>query len=65
VKGDLFRKEVVEKIQSPEDLNSYVKVFNPRVWIILAGIAAAMVGLTVFAASTGYPVWKLLFGATA
>jgi hypothetical protein len=62
MKTDLFRKESVEKITSPEDLNSYVKVLNPRVWVILAGIAIAVLGLAFFAASTGYPVWGLFFG---
>jgi hypothetical protein len=64
MKTDLFRKESVEKITSPEDLNSYIKVLNPRIWLILIGIAIAVAGLAVFAASTGYPVWDLFFGNT-
>jgi len=62
MKGDLFRKEAVEKITSPEDLNSYVKVLNPRIWLILVGIIAAIAGLVVFTASTGFPIWDLFFG---
>ena len=64
MKKDLFRKEAVDKITSPDDLNNYVKVLNPRVWLILAGIAAAVAGLVFFAASTGYPIWDLFFGNT-
>ena len=64
MKTNLFRKEAVEKITSPEDMNTYVKVLSPRVWLILVGIGAAVVGLAVFAASTGYPVWDLFFGNT-
>ena len=62
MKGDLFRKEAVDKITSPEDLNSYVKVLNPRIWLILAGIIIAIAGLVLFAASTDFPVWSLFFG---
>ena len=62
MKGDLFRKEAVDKIASPEDLNSYVKVLNPRIWLILAGIVIAIAGLVIFTASTGFPVWSLFFG---
>jgi len=62
MKGDLFRKEAVDKISSPEDLNSYVRVLNPRIWLILAGIVIAVAGLVVFTASAGYPVWDLFFG---
>ena len=62
MKGDLFRKEAVDKITGPEDLNSYVKVLNPRIWLILTGIIIAIAGLVIFASSTGFPVWSLFFG---
>ncbi len=64
MKGDLFRKEAVEKITSPEDMNAYVKVFNPRIWLLLLGIAAAISGLLVFTVWTGFPVWDLFLGNT-
>ena len=64
MKSDLFRKEAVDKIRGPDDLNSYVKVLNPRIWLILAGIVIAITGLVVFTASTGFPVWDLFFGNT-
>lgn len=62
MKRDLFRREVVEKMSSPEDLNAYVKVLRPQIWLILLGIAIAVAGLIVFVTSTGFPVWTLLFG---
>jgi hypothetical protein len=64
MKKDLFRKEVVEKITGPEDLSAYIKVLNPRVWLILAGIIIAIGGLVIFTASTGFPIWDLFFGST-
>ncbi len=62
MKDNLFRKEAVERITSPEDMNAYVKVLNPRVWLILGGVAIAIVGIAAFVASTGFPVWDLFFG---
>ena len=62
MKCELFRKEAVDKITGPEELNAYVKVLNPRIWLILVGIAVAIAGMIVFVASTGFPVWDLLFG---
>ena len=59
---NLFRKEAVEKITGPEDLNAYVKVLNPRVWLVLIGIGIAVAGLVFFILSTGFPVWELFFG---
>ena len=64
MKSDLFRKETVDKITGPEELNAYVKVFNPRIWLILVGIGIALVGLIFFIAATGYPVLDLFFGNT-
>jgi len=62
MRNDLFRREAVEKITSPEDLNAYVRVLNPRIWLLLAGIAIALAGLVFFVISTGYPVGELFFG---
>ncbi|MCL1893251.1 MAG: hypothetical protein FWG02_03295 [Holophagaceae bacterium] len=64
MESNLYRKESVERITGPEELNTYVKVLNPRVWLILVGIAIAVAGLTIFTASTGFPVWDLFFGST-
>lgn len=63
MKNDLFRKEAIEKMTSPEDLNAYVKVLNPRIWLILIGIAIAIFGLVYFTASTGFPIWDMFFGS--
>jgi len=65
MKQNLFRKEAVDKITSPDDLNTYVKVLNPRVWLLLAGIGVAVAGLVFFVVSTGYPVRDLFFGNMA
>jgi len=62
MKNELFRKEVVERITGPDELNAYVKVLNPRIWMILLGIIIAIAGLTFFTASTGFPIWELFFG---
>ena len=34
----LFRKKSVERVSSPEQLNDYIRVANPSVWMILAAI---------------------------
>jgi hypothetical protein len=64
MKNELFRKEAVERIASPEELNTYVKVLSPRVWLILLGVALAAFGLVIFAVSTDFPVWDLFFGGS-
>ena len=63
MQSNLFRREVVDRITGPDDLLVYIKVLNPRIWLILAGIGLAVAGLVFFVLSTGYPVWDLFFGS--
>lgn len=36
--NDIFRKKSLERISSPEQLNDYIKVSNPSVWLIIIAI---------------------------
>ncbi len=45
---DLFRKKSLDKIKSPEQLNDYVRVANPGVWLILCAITVLLVGFCVW-----------------
>lgn len=49
--GSIFRKKSIDRINSPESLNDYVKVTNPSVWIILIGTLILIVGALVFGAN--------------
>lgn len=40
----LFRKASLDKVSSPEQINSYVKTVNPVAWIIFISIALLLVG---------------------
>ena len=46
----LFRKKAMERISSPEDLTSYLKVTSPGMWMILAAAASLLIGLLVWSA---------------
>ena len=41
----LFRKKSVERISSPEQLNEYIRVSNPSVWMLLGAIVILLVGV--------------------
>ena len=49
--SNLFRKESMEHIQSPEQLNDYMHVTNPARWIVLAAVIVLLAGLLVWGAS--------------
>ena len=44
----IFRKESMDKISSPEQLDDYIKVSNPGVWMILSCIIILLVGMCVW-----------------
>ncbi len=44
-KDSLFREKSLESVNSPESLNSSLKVTTPGVWILLAGIIVILVGI--------------------
>lgn len=48
MENNVFRQKNIDKINSPENLNDYVKVTNPSVWIILIGVVVLIVGALVF-----------------
>ena len=47
----VYRKASLERIQSPEQLNDYLRVTNPSVWIILAAVVLILAGMLVWGSS--------------
>lgn len=46
----LFRKKAVERVTSPEDLNDYIRVTGPGIWLVLGAVVALLVGALVWGA---------------
>lgn len=44
----LFRKKSIDKISAPEQLNDYIKVSNPSVWVVLAAVFILLASLTIW-----------------
>ena len=44
----IFRKKALDQIRSPEQLNDYLKVTNPSVWVILVAAVLLFAGLFVW-----------------
>ncbi len=44
----IFRQKSIEKISSPEQLNNYIRVSNPSVWMILAAVIILLAGIFVW-----------------
>ena len=41
----IFNQRATDKLRSPDDLDKYVRVTNPSVWVLLLACAALLVGL--------------------
>ena len=41
----IFNKKATEKLRSPDDLDKYVRVTNPSIWVALAACVALLAGL--------------------
>jgi hypothetical protein len=46
--NELFRKNAVERISSPEQLNDYIHVTSPAIWMTLVGIIVILAGMIVW-----------------
>lgn len=44
----IFRQESLDRISSPEQLNDYIRVANPSVWIVLLALLLLLGGLLVW-----------------
>ena len=60
--NDLFRKTAIDRVTSPDQLNDYIKVVPPGVWLVLAAVVLALAGMLIFLSTTDINLTKLIFG---
>ena len=58
----VFRKRVSERISSPEQLNDYIKVSNPSIWIILGAVFALAAAVVVSSITGSLPSIVTAYG---
>lgn len=46
---EIFRKKSIDKMKSPENLDEYIRVSNPGVWLLLVGIVVLLIGALIWA----------------
>ena len=44
----LFRKSSIDRVNSPEQLNEYIRVANPGVWLVLAAVVVLLIGIVIW-----------------
>ena len=45
---ELFRKKSLDKVKSPENLEDYIRVSNPGIWLLLISIIILLIGACVW-----------------
>lgn len=43
--NSVFREKSMQRVSSPEQLNDYIRVTTPSVWLVLAAIILLLVGM--------------------
>lgn len=44
----IFRKASIDRVNSPEQLNEYIRVANPSVWLVLSAIVVLLAGVVIW-----------------
>ena len=44
----IFRQKSLKRISSPEQLNDYIRVTRPSVWLVLAAVILLLAGIIVW-----------------
>lgn len=47
-KNSIFRKVSLDRVSSPEQLNDYIKVSHPSIWLILSAVVTILIGVCVW-----------------
>ena len=65
--NDIFRKQALDTVSNPEQLDQHVRITKPSVWIIVIGILAIIIGFGIWAITgtitNSVPIRGVLFPA--
>lgn len=63
-KRSIFRKESLDRVESPEQLDEYIKVSHPKVWLIMAALLVAAAAVIVWSVIGSLPQTMEVKGVT-
>lgn len=49
MQNQLFRKKSLDRVASPEELNDYMRVTGPALWMLMAAVIALLAGMLALA----------------
>ena len=63
-KQSIFRRESLDRVESPEQLDAYIKVSHPKVWLIMAALLVAVISVIVWSVVGSLPQTMTVKGVT-
>lgn len=63
-KRSIFRKESLDRIESPEQLDEYIKVSHPKVWMMIGALLVAALAVIVWSVVGTLPQTMEVKGVT-
>ena len=60
-KQSIFRRESLDRVESPEQLDAYIKVSHPKVWLIMAALLVAVISVIVWSVVGSLPQTARIF----
>ena len=63
-KQSIFRRESLDRVESPEQLDAYIKVSHPKVWLIMAALLVAVISVIVWSVVGSLPQTMTVTGVT-
>ena len=63
-KQSIFRRESLDRVESPEQLDAYIKVARPKVWLIMAALLVAVISVIVWSVVGSLPQTMEIKGIT-
>ena len=46
--NEIFRKKSLDRMRSPEELNDYIRVLDPGVWLLMAAVIILLAGVCIW-----------------
>ena len=63
-KQSIFRRESLDRVESPEQLDAYIKVSHLKVWLIMAALLVAVISVIVWSVVGSLPLTMTVKGVT-
>ena len=63
-KQSIFRRESLDRVESPEQLDAFIKVSHPKVWLIMAALLVAVISVIVWSVVGSLPQTMTVKGVT-